>query len=73
MFIGSILLTSIPSGEFGKEVCLFLPSSGAVLLVLGECDESSHSVCLLMGVMSYTRGLQCTFGLSLRNTGLVCT
>ena len=73
VFIGSMLLTSIPSGKFGKGLCLFLPSSGAVLLVHGKFDESFHSVCSLTGVMSYTRGLQYTFRLSLRNMGLGCT
>ena len=73
VFIGSILLTSIPLGDFGKGICLFLPSSGAVLSVCDKFDESFHSVCSSTGVISYTRGIQYMFGLSLRNTGLSCT
>ena len=65
VFIGFILLTSIPSGDFGNGIHLFLPSSGPVLPVCGKFDESFHSVCSLTGAISYTRGLQYMFGFCL--------
>ena len=45
MFIGSMLLTSIPLGKFGERVHLFWSSFIAVLLVvLGKFDKGFHFV-----------------------------